>query len=950
MNLGSCAGPNLAVGARLNPGSSCFMLFQWFTDTPDGSWWRLIAVSPGSGFVHPTVTGGPLTTAVEHAVAELSPRCGSRVTGARSLGAAPLSARQETCCGHHLQGDDHRSRARVTRSSAVGPTGTALPVQLPTTRTVNAGEVLPVGGGGGLMAATETVTWDEAFGHLGGGDRESDPAWPKRSMRLTHLVVGVLVMVSVALGAGLWHLRSPDQVTVLTLTRPIERGETLSAGDVRAVQVASNDDLAGIDAEAMPEVVGRTALIDLPRGTLLTPELTASAINVGDGDSEALADGAPTSADNDDNRAVATLAAVTLAGLAIAALGVVANRAVEHRRRRARIQDPDPCSWDTAAQDRQAPAQLVTGANDDGIGDLRTLLGCLAEDLAEAGAACRPRLLQHGADHLDLFLSRPSAEPPTGWTAEAGGAVWTHAGHEVAVRSTETCATPLLVTLGQPDEDGQLYLDLEAEGRLTLAGDTGTARAVARSIITEVALGQSADTVRIIVIGDLLEPGAAGLDHVSVVDDWDNVENDIADWVEKSHRALSSGGWANAFIARGARSDKDSLDALLVVASKAAPTALMNTIAVNQPAAIATVMVGEDNGTQRVIKCEANQLTVIDVGLTCVPQAPGEGALDTVVGTLLDPAPEIAHEEDNAPGTTIPMGGALRQAQSFEREQLWVLPGEGGNEARADDGSPTRESHPADEGLSSDYDIIVRYLGNIRVEGGKALQGKATAAVAYLALHRTATVEALEDACWNDPRAGSTRKRLKNVMSEARAAIGAQHLPAAADGRYSTGPRVTTDLQLFEGFLDRAATQSGAAQANTYASALDLVTGKPFTYPSRSASSFVWIDLENLRSHWEVRIEGLAQRCAETYLTLGDTGEAVAVLRQTLKSIPLNTCLTEALMRSHAAAGELDAVHAVYEEHAKGLKAMTHDDPVASTQALLQELRQTETRSGSPRR
>ena len=64
-----------------------------------------------------------------------------------------------------------------------------------------------------------------------------------------------------------------------------------------------------------------------------------------------------------------------------------------------------------------------------------------------------------------------------------------------------------------------------------------------------------------------------------------------------------------------------------------------------------------------------------------------------------------------------------------------------------------------------EYDVLVRLLGDIQIDGGKPLRPKPTAVVAYIALHGSVTVEALEDACWADPSSGSLRKRLKDVMS-----------------------------------------------------------------------------------------------------------------------------------------------------------------------------------------
>ncbi len=109
------------------------------------------------------------------------------------------------------------------------------------------------------------------------------------------------------------------------------------------------------------------------------------------------------------------------------------------------------------------------------------------------------------------------------------------------------------------------------------------------------------------------------------------------------------------------------------------------------------------------------------------------------------------------------------------------------------------------------------------------------------------------------------------------------------------------------------------AQADTYRSALELVTGKVFTYPSRAGSSFGWIDTENLLSQWEVKIQAIAQQCIESYLAIGAPEQAIEVANHVLQALPLNTPLTEALMRAHAATGDLTTVDTVYRAYTDGL-------------------------------
>lgn len=234
-------------------------------------------------------------------------------------------------------------------------------------------------------------------------------------------------------------------------------------------------------------------------------------------------------------------------------------------------------------------------------------------------------------------------------------------------------------------------------------------------------------------------------------------------------------------------------------------------------------------------------------------------------------------------------------------------------------------------------DLRVRLLGTICVED-LMLRGKALAVFAYLAVHRQATAEVLDDRCWGEASASRGHKRVKEVMWECRSVIGLAHLPPAQSGTYAVGPNVSTDLDLFEAHLLRADGLDGLERAEALRAALDLVQGPIFRYPTRSAASFAWIDLENLANHWELRLEQAAIECAELFASSSAVRDAVVVLLKMLEVLPLNVALTECLMRAHAAAGEVHVVKSVFDAHVEGLSRMLDAAPEASTTALRDEL------------
>lgn len=564
---------------------------------------------------------------------------------------------------------------------------------------------------------------------------------------------------------------------------------------------------------------------------------------------------------------------------------------------------------------------------------LRSILGSLAEDLTRERARCRPRVVQRSEEHVDLYLDRPTATAPNGWSVDADGAIWTSEPPDGVEDRSDLCAAPLLVALGRPDDGAQIHLDLEADGLISLVGDPNQARRLARQFVSDVALGPMADTTRVIVIGDVLDPPTTAFDHVVLVDTWEKVNADIVAWANQSHHALRANAWPNAFLGRGADPYNDALTPLLVVASSPPSTELLQDLASHRPAALALVIVGAVSGARCVIDCQPDRLHVVDIALTCSPRD-SEGDEPSTGTQLLEPANSPSVGPTGAPALHV----GLHCAHEPERSGLAVdsLLASNGN-----DGELVGCATPDDQNACEEpsYEILVRLLGEIRVEGGQPLRTKPTAVLAYIALHHSVSVEALEDACWAEgSSSGSLRKRLKDVMSECRAGVGAHHLPASAEGHYTVGAGVLTDTELFDLRVERATGQPLLQRAETYRSALDLVTGKVFTYPSRAVSSFGWIDTENLLSQWEVKVQRTAQQCIEAYRTLGEPERATRVAVHALRALPLNATLTEELMRAHAQMGDLGAIETVYRSHAGGLARIYDTDPEESTRMLHDKL------------
>lgn len=270
----------------------------------------------------------------------------------------------------------------------------------------------------------------------------------------------------------------------------------------------------------------------------------------------------------------------------------------------------------------------------------------------------------------------------------------------------------------------------------------------------------------------------------------------------------------------------------------------------------------------------------------------------------------------------------LREGVELDQESIDSLLPEDADDARAAVVDPP------------EHEILVRLLGEIRVEGGaKALHPKATSVTAYLAIHRSVTSDRLEEACWFGSDGKSHRKRLLEAMTQCRDSLGSRHFPANRDGTYRISPAIRTDLELFDWHVARAADQPPEGAIESYRAALDLVTGRPFAYPNVARASFGWVDLEHHATTWEYRIAGVAMAYAELCLDLARHAEAIEVLRCLAQAVPLNSGIVEALMRAHLEAGDRSAADAVYREHCKALELAKLGDPDDAVEQLRLELR-----------
>src|SRR3546814_20358139 len=84
-----------------------------------------------------------------------------------------------------------------------------------------------------------------------------------------------------------------------------------------------------------------------------------------------------------------------------------------------------------------------------------------------------------------------------------------------------------------------------------------------------------AHTVRVLVVGDLLGVGSSTLEHLSVVDSWQEADADVVAWDEQSHAVLDEAGWTRTLAARAVDPAPMALAPLLIRSAKHPPPALV---------------------------------------------------------------------------------------------------------------------------------------------------------------------------------------------------------------------------------------------------------------------------------------------------------------------------------------------------------------------------------------
>jgi hypothetical protein len=110
---------------------------------------------------------------------------------------------------------------------------------------------------------------------------------PPTKSRRRPAVIAAGVALAIIGGLGSWYYASTvgNTVTVLSTQTDIARGATITSADLTTLQIAGGQDTPAFTAAQATDVIGQTATVDLPAGTLVTTANVGEGISITAGES-----------------------------------------------------------------------------------------------------------------------------------------------------------------------------------------------------------------------------------------------------------------------------------------------------------------------------------------------------------------------------------------------------------------------------------------------------------------------------------------------------------------------------------------------------------------------------------------------------------------------------------------------------------------------------------------
>lgn len=553
------------------------------------------------------------------------------------------------------------------------------------------------------------------------------------------------------------------------------------------------------------------------------------------------------------------------------------------------------------AQERMARLDLA----------LRSAAPALAAQSAGVQAA-----VMYDTGDVCLFV-RGSATPALAeWKLDLHANTWRLSGETslaTLAGSARLCAQPCpaMVHVGGVAEGGELFVDLEAVGLLSV--ESPHSAAILRSVAASLAVSPFLEATRIFTVGlGDVALGSSGSESVDSLD----AALDAATTSVGSTAQLAGAG--STFALRVAGAGGEAWEPAVVVAlADEADVALTCAML---PGAVGGRGIGVVIGTDGPCTSSAasswslrflnDQHTLEPLGVQVQPVGV---SLDDIAAltSLLDDAHEVVVEATFAEATT------------FETIPVDVAPF-----------------------VMPEWSLMVRVLGPVDVASSSGVpaaceRSKAIELIVWLSQHRERpTRSAARTALWDLDVRDAT---FANVVSDARRAMARAVAPA--DGEEWITRTLTENLPLHEGVVSDAELLALRVQharglpsldaIATLRPGVEMMTGLPF-----AGTSYLWTDAEGITSSLILLATGAAIELAHHYLLLGDVDGVFWATGQGLKVLSGQEELIALRMRAHARRGDLSGVRGEWESYERAIAAdaWAAAEPAPKLVALRREL------------
>ncbi|WP_322770522.1 SAF domain-containing protein [Frankia sp. Cr1] len=124
----------------------------------------------------------------------------------------------------------------------------------------------------------ETVGVEDPPGRSRPSPRSRQTPSVSRSRRSANAAFALLLMIAGAGGAVWFAADNQPQLDVVALARPLSRGQVVTPADLAVIRITAQGGAARLTTPqvARQALVGKPLLLDLPAGTLVTPEMVGS--------------------------------------------------------------------------------------------------------------------------------------------------------------------------------------------------------------------------------------------------------------------------------------------------------------------------------------------------------------------------------------------------------------------------------------------------------------------------------------------------------------------------------------------------------------------------------------------------------------------------------------------------------------------------------------------------